>query len=204
MIIGPKFKICKRLGGAVFEKCQTQKFTLVEARKKTTGGRGKRQGAASDYKRQLIEKQKMRYMYGLSETQLSRYVDESIEKSDNPSHALMTRLESRLDNVVYRLGLARTRRLARQMVSHGHITVNGRKVTVPSYLVVQNQQVAVRDGSKESVLFQSIREEGDDGRVPVWLSFDRKALAGSVTAVPSYDAHELLFDLEQVFEYYSR
>jgi small subunit ribosomal protein S4 len=207
MIIGPKFKICKRLGGAVFEKCQTQKFTLAEARKKTTGGRGKRPSQASDYKRQLLEKQKMRYTYGLSERQLSRYVSESMGRagaSANPANALMARLESRLDNVVYRLGLAKTRRLARQMVSHGHITVNERKVTVPSYRVAQGEHVAVRQGSRDSVLFQTLGEEGEAAPVPVWLAFDRKALAGSVTAFPSYNPHELLFDLEQVFEYYSR
>ena len=124
MIIGPKYKICKRLGGAVFEKCQTQKFTLAEARKKTTKSQGKRPNAMSDYKRQLLEKQKMRYTYGLSERQLSGYVAQSVEKSAHPGDALMLRLESRLDNVVYRLGLAKTRRLARQMVSHGHILVN--------------------------------------------------------------------------------
>src|SRR5690606_34672301 len=110
----------------------SQKFALKEAR--GTGERrgGKRPGAMSDYKRQLIEKQKMRYTYGVSERQLSRYVAESVEKSADPIAALILRLESRLDNVVYRLGLAKTRRLARQMVSHGHILVNGRKLTVPS------------------------------------------------------------------------
>lgn len=208
MIIGPKFKICKRLGGAVFEKCQTQKFTLAEARKTNQKTRGKRPGQASDYKRQLLEKQKMRYTYGLSERQLSRYVEESVQRSkggsSNPAGTLMARLESRLDNVVYRLGLAKTRRLARQMVSHGHITVDGRKVTIPSYQVAQKQAIAVREGSKASALFQTLIEEGREARVPVWLAFDQRALSGSVTAFPSYDAHELLFDLEQVFEYYSR
>ncbi len=204
MIIGPKFKICKRLGGAVFEKCQTQKFTLAEARQKNTRSGGKRPSQMSDYKRQLLEKQKMRYTYGISERQLVRYVQESLEKSSNPSHALMIRLESRLDNIVYRMGLAKTRRLARQMVSHGHITVDGRKVTIPSYQVTPNQAVAVREGSKQSVLFQTQGEEVAATKVPVWLQFDPAALAGNVAATPSYDAHELLFDLEQVFEYYSR
>ena len=204
MILGPKFKICKRLGGAVFEKCQTQKFTLAEARKKTTQSRGKRPSAMSDYKRQLLEKQKMRYTYGLGERQLSRYVAESVEKSASPSHALMMRLESRLDNVVYRLGLAKTRRLARQMVSHGHIVVDGRKVTIPSYQVAPHQSIAVREGSKGSALFQTLREGAQETNVPVWLSFDPSALSGTVSAFPSYNTHELLFDLEQVFEYYSR
>ena len=204
MIIGPKYKICKRLGGAVFEKCQTQKFTLAEARQKTSQGSGKRHGAMSDYKRQLLEKQKMRYTYGISERQLSRYVQDSVEKSTNPSHALMIRLESRLDNVVYRLGIAKTRRLARQMVSHGHIVVDGRKVTVPSYTVKPQQTIGVREGSKGSPLFQTAHEETAGTRMPTWVQFDPVMLSGNVTELPSYDAHDLLFDLEQVFEYYSR
>ncbi len=204
MIIGPKYKICKRLGGAVFEKCQTQRFTLAQARQKTTKSKGKRPANMSDYKRQLLEKQKMRYTYGISERQLSRYVKESVDKSSNPSTTLMLRLESRLDNIVYRLGLAKTRRLARQMVSHGHILVDGRKVTIPSYNVVKNQTIGVREGSKSSILFQNLEEESKGKSVPSWLQFDTGKIAGSLTAIPSYDAQELLFDLEQVFEYYSR
>lgn len=204
MIIGPKYKICKRLGGAVFEKCQTQKFALAEARKDNmrTRSRGRRPGQMSDYKRQLLEKQKMRYTYGLSERQLSRYVHESVEKSSEPAGALMVRLESRLDNVVYRMGLAKTRRLARQMVSHGHITVGGRKVTIPSYQAVSGEVIAVREGSKSSPLFTTLSEETTTS--PVWVTFNAKELSGNLTAIPSYEPSELLFDLEQVLEYYSR
>lgn len=206
MITGPKFKICKRLGGAVFEKCQTQKFTLAEARhsKNASRSRGKRPGAMSDYKRQLLEKQKMRYTYGLSESQLARYVHESVGASSDPAHTLMVRLESRLDNVVYRLGLAKTRRLARQMVSHGHITVNGRKVTIPSFQVAPQQVIAVREGSKSSVLFSELAEHFNPSSLPNWVQADVKTLSGSLTGAPAVAPTELLFDIEQVFEYYSR
>ena len=112
MKIGPKFKIAKRLGAPIFEKTQTQKFALSEARGGKT--RQRRPGAMSDYKRQLIEKQKMRFSYGISEKQLRKYVDEAVSKSHQPIGLLMTRLESRLDNVAYRLGLAKTRQMARQ------------------------------------------------------------------------------------------
>ena len=130
MKIGPKFKIAKRLGAPIFEKTQTQKFALSESR----GGRQnkRRPGQMSDYKRQLIEKQKMRFTYGISEKQFRRYVDDAVEKSNQPVALLMERLESRLDNVIYRMGLAKTRRLARQITSHGHICVNGKKMTIPS------------------------------------------------------------------------
>lgn len=202
MKIGPKYKICKRLGGAVFEKCQTQKFTLSEARSGKT--RQRRPGAMSDYKRQLFEKQKMRYTYGLSERQLARYVKESMEGGGNPMETLMRRLESRLDNVVYRLGLAKTRRLARQMVSHGHVTVNGKRTTVPSHQVRPGDAVAIREGSKEKGLFTTITEDHVGAGVPSWLSFDLKGLSGKVSADPVYDPAEALFDPEQVLEYYSR
>lgn len=204
MIIGPKYKICKRLGGAVFEKCQTQKFTLSEARSGRTRTRSRRPGAMSDYKRQLLEKQKMRFTYGISERQLSRYVNESVATAANPIAALMTRLEARLDNVVYRLGLAKTRRLARQMVSHGHVTVNGKKMTIPSHQVKQNDIIAVREGSKESGLFTTIVDDHVGAAVPAWLSFDLKNLSGKVSADPRFEISEALFDPEQVLEYYSR
>lgn len=201
MIIGPKYKICKRLGGAVFEQCQSQRFVLAEARAQQQRSRGRRPRAMSDYKRQLIEKQKMRYTYGLSERQLSRYVAEAIEKSEKPSDGLMYRLETRLDNIVYRLGLAKTRRMARQFVSHGHILVDGRKVTIPSYQVAKDQVISVRDGSKETGPFAGREEETS---TPAWLRFDMKKLTGTLTGAPAYDAGELLFDPEQVLEYYSR
>ncbi len=204
MITGPKYKICKRLGGAVFEKCQTQKFALAEARRSKSAPRGRRPGAMSDYKRQLLEKQKMRYSYGLSESQLERYVNESVGGSNDPARALMVRLESRLDNVVYRLGLAKTRRLARQIVSHGHITVDGRKVTIPSFQVAPGKVVGVREGSKQSALFVAFAETFNPSTLPNWVQFDPKALTGSMTSIPDLPAHELIFDLDQVLEYYSR
>ncbi len=203
MKIGPKFKIAKRLGAPVFEKTQSQKFALSEARK---GKAAKRKpGQASDYKRQLIEKQKMRYVYGLTEKQLRRYVDEALAATNNqPVLSLVVRLEERLDNVVYRLGLAKTRRFARQMVSHGHITVNGKKMTVPSYKVVQNDTISVREGSKQSPMYLNFAEAFVQTTVPAWLSMDAKKLEGKVTGVPQYAPAETLFDPEQVFEFYSR
>lgn len=204
MIIGPKYKICKRLGGAVFEKCQTQKFALSEA-KSAQNQRGRRRGGAmSDYKRQLLEKQKMRYTYGITEKQLVRYVKEAISHQGEPTGSLMKRLESRLDNVIYRLGLAKTRRLARQIVSHGHITVNGKKMTIPSYKVREGDTIEIRSGSKEKALFITLSESYEPAAVPAWLRFDVKALSGEMAAEPMYDPSESLFDPAQVLQFYSR
>jgi len=200
MKIGPKYKIAKRLGAPIFEKTQSQKFAVSASRVKDKKGRP---GQMSDYKRQLIEKQKMRFSYGITEKQLRKYVDEAIEKSSEPVAFLMTRLESRLDNVAYRLGLARTRRMSRQMVSHGHMMVNGKKFTIPSHQLKVGDVVSVREGSRNSGLFVTDEERSAAG-VPNWLKFDPKKLEGTVIAVPTYEPSETLFDPEQVFEFYSR
>ncbi len=202
MKIGPKFKIAKRLGAPIFEKTQSQKFELSLAR----GGRktNKRPGQMSDFKRQLIEKQKMRLSYGLTEKQLRRYVDEAMEKSTTPAAALMVRLEARLDNVTYRLGLAKTRRLARQMVSHGHICVNGKKMTIPSYRTKVGDVISVREGSRQSGLFVTLAEKHEITAVPAWLSFDIKKWEGVMKTEPVFDQTGSMFDPDQVMEFYSR
>lgn len=202
MKIGPKFKIAKRLGAPIFEKTQTQKFALSESR--VGRARSSRPGAMSDYKRQLIEKQKMRFTYGISEKQLRKYVNEAMTKSQKPIVLLMTRLESRLDNVAYRLGLAKTRQAARQLASHGHLLVNGKRMTIPSHQVRVGDTVTVRVGSKESGLFREFTDSYEAAGVPGWLNFDVKQLEGTVKAEPTYDPRDTLFDPEQVLQYYSR
>jgi small subunit ribosomal protein S4 len=147
----------------------------------------------------------MRFTYGLTEKQLRRYVDEAlVSKSNQPVLSLISRLEQRLDNVVYRLGLAKTRRFARQMVSHGHIVVNGKKLTVPSYKAEQSDVITVREGSKSSTMYLNFTETFVNTTVPAWLSMDAKELKGTVTGAPEYKPAETMFDPEQVFEFYSR
>lgn len=204
MIIGPKYKIAKRLGAPVFEKTQTQKFALSEARSARNKKQGKRGGMMSDYKKQLIEKQKMRFLYGVSEKQLSKYVKEAFAQSHQPITQLIGRLESRLDNVVYRLGFAKTRRLARQVVSHGHIHVNGRRLNIPSHKVKIGDVISVREQSKQSPLFVNTSEALLTQTQPHWLSLTAKDLAGEKKAEPTYEPSETIFDPQQVLEYYSR
>lgn len=202
MKIGPKFKIAKRLGAPIFEKTQTQKFELSLQR----GGRktNRRPSQMSDYKRQLIEKQKMRFTYGVSEKQLRRYVNEAVEKSNQPVSLLMNRLESRLDNIVYRMGLAKTRQMSRQMVSHGHFLVNGKKLTVPSHKVNIGDIISVREGSRSATMFLTLKDNYEVAGVPAWVTFDMKKMEGSMKEAPVYNPSETLFDPEQVMEYYSR
>ena len=206
MKLGPRYKICKRLGSGVFEKCQTQKFMLSEERSQLARRGGRRPRALSDFGRQLKEKQKVRYTYGITERQLSRYAKEARTQavSGAPSDSLYRTLELRLDNVVFRLGLASTRRLARQIVSHGHITINGRRVTVPSAMVRSGDVVSVREASREKTLFTGHVDRMKAHKAPQWLSFDMKKLSGEVQGIPQSEEAASLFDLPAVLEFYSK
>ena len=158
MLRKPKFKICRKLGPGVYEKCQTQKFTISEARK-AKASRNKRPKALSDYGQQLVEKQKIRFSYGVSEQQFARYIESAMNsRAVTPSIRLLENLEMRLDNVIYRIGFAPTRAQARQMVSHGHFLVNGKKITVPSCVVNAGDKITIREGSKGKALFNEIEK----------------------------------------------
>lgn len=204
MKAGPKYKICKRLGSSVFEKCQTQKFMLSEARS-LKSSRKRRRKTLSDYGRQLIEKQKVRYTYGISEKQLSNYIKEAVSKKGViPMEKLFENLELRLDNIIYQLGLANTRGLSRQIASHGHILINGRKMTIPSHRLSKGDTIEIREGSKNKVIFTAIDERLAEHKAPGWLSFDKKKMTGVVVEKPAYESSLVAFDMGAVLEYYSR
>ena len=204
MKVGPRFKVCKRLGNGVYEKCQTQKFTLSEARKKQ-GSFGRRPRQMSDYGKQLIEKQRVRVTYGITEKQLVKYVKEATAKKDSePTVVILSTLERRLDNIVYRVGLAPTRRAARQMVVHGHILVDGKKAAIPSHIIKEGEKVSVKDGSKSKPLFESFKDRQADIIVPTWLTFNSKNMEATLKAEPTKDNTEAMFNLGVVVEYYSR
>ncbi len=203
MISKAKYKICRRLGPGVYEKCQTQKFVQSEARKSKVkkGGRPK---ALSDYGRQLIEKQKVRLSYGLSEKQLSNYVEKATHSKGMPvTDKLSQLLETRLDNVVYRLGFASSRRFSRQLVSHGHFTINGKKTTIPSYSVRVGDVIAVREGSRKSVMFTDFDKKVQNYSWPNWLKLVPESLEASVSALPKNNEEQFL-QLDTVLEFYSR
>jgi small subunit ribosomal protein S4 len=202
MKIGPKYKIAKRLGASVFEKTQTQKFALAQERSAKNKKRGR---GPTEYGKQLLEKQKVRMTYGISEGQFRNSVDEALSTHGHaPAETLHRLLELRMDNVVYRLGLAPTRRAARQMVSHGHVTVNGVKTTIPSRRMRIGDKVGVREGSKNRVLFENLDERLSERTLTSWLSFDTKAMAGSVENLPSTDNVGTAGDLVSVMSFYSR
>jgi len=206
MKVGPKYKIAKRLGASVFEKTQTQKFAIAQERGERT--RGRRRRGPTEYGRQLLEKQKVRFTYGLSEKQFSAYVARAMKThataEHTPADILHRLLELRLDNVVYRLGLAPTRRAARQMVSHGHVTVDGRKTTIPSRHVHVGEVIGIRDGSKGLPLFENFGERFAEMSLPQWLTWDAKKMQGGVAGMPTEESASPAGDLISVLSFYSR
>ena len=165
MKVGPKYKICRRLGADIYEKCQTQKFMLSESKKSKTTYKGKRRKMLSDYGKQLLEKQKVRLTYGLSEKQFKNLVKEAMAKrGKEATEVLFENLESRLDNTIYKLGFAKTRRMARQMASHGHIMVNDRKVTIPSIRLKKGDKISIREGSLQKSFFLDLEERMKENR----------------------------------------
>lgn len=201
MKLGPKFKIARRLGAPIFEKTQTAKFKATIGDKK----KSKKPTAKSEFAKQLIEKQKARFTYGVAEKQFAAYAKSVIESgSHTPANDLFAKLETRLDNVVYRLGLVQTRQFARQVVSHGHIIVNGKKINVPSYIVKPDDTIEVRPGSKNNAIFKEVDDKIKTIETPLWLTWNVERKQASALRLPTIEGQELLFDLNSVLEYYKR
>ncbi len=203
MKIGPKYKIARRLGTPVFEKTQSQKFALSQARKEKTGRQFSR--PKSEFGSQLLEKQKARYTYCLTEKQFSKYAKEAVAKKDtNAVSRLYQALELRADNVVYRAGLAKTRLGARQVVSHGHILVNGKRITIPSYRVSKDDILSIREGSKNKPLFANLDESMKERTTPSWISVNHDTKEVTVLGMPKYEQTDSMFDINAILEFYSR
>jgi small subunit ribosomal protein S4 len=201
MKIGPKFKIARRLGSPIFEKTQTAQYAQSLSRKEKNGKVPQR--PKSEFGRQLIEKQKARFTYGVSEKQFAKYVKSSLNAAE-PTQRLYQSLELRLDNVLYRAGLAKTRSQARQIASHGHAMVNGRRVTIPSMKLGVGDAVSVREGSAQSVLFGEVSERMKALSVLPWISVSPDTKEAKVTGVPVYSPTGETFELGSVLEFYSR
>ncbi|MBX4198377.1 30S ribosomal protein S4 [Candidatus Parcubacteria bacterium] len=207
MKIGPKYKIARRLGAGVFEKTQTQKFALRQTQTKGKGKGGKgggRGGPKTDFGVQLLEKQKARYTYLLSERQFSNYVLKALAKKGTNKDLLYGALESRIDNIVLKAGFAPTRSAARQLVSHGHIVVNGKRVNVPSYAVKVGDKLSIREASQKKPVFADLEERLKKYQAPSWLKIEPEKKTIEVQGAPKLNQEELLFDIGQVLEFYSR
>ena len=159
----------------------------------------------SEYALQLTEKQKVKFVYGVLEKQFRAYYEKAARMKGNTGDELMTLLERRLDNVVFRLGLANTRREARQLVNHGHFTVNGKRVNIPSYLVKPGEVIAVRDKSRSSAKFKKIVEDDRFVAAPKWLEKTKNApLEGRVAAMPQRDDIDFDVAVNLIVELYSK
>jgi len=203
MITPPRYKTAKRLGATVFEKAQTQKFAMSAERSEKNKKRGR--GRQSEYGKQMLEKQKVRMTYGLSEKQFRNYVKKALEAhSAKPSDRLHELLELRLDNVVWRLGLTSTRRAARQMVAHGHIMVGAKKSRVPSQALSVGEKVSVREGSKEHGSFVGFSERFAERKLPSWLAWNPTKMEGSVVEKPTSASADVAGDLVSVLSFYTR
>ena len=172
-------------------------------KKSTRNPGGTRRKKVSEYGAQLKEKQKVKFVYGVQEKQFHKYYLKAAHMKGITGDNMLRLLELRLDNVVFRLGLAKTRRMARQVVGHGHIRVNGQKVDIPSYQVKVGDVITLRPRSAESEMFKSLRE-GTTVLTPKWLSFDAPNLTGNVAALPTREDIDLEVAENMIVEYYSR
>lgn len=203
MLTGPRYKRAKKLGAHIFDKTQTQKFALRQARSK--GGDQKRGKPKSEFGLQLLEKQKARFTYGVSERQFSKYIKAIINKKGASSvDSVIEALESRLDNTVYRLGLANSRQAARQMVAHGHITINGKRNNIPSYKVEIGDKIGISHRSLKSKLFSDLEEKIKEHKYPSWLKCDSAKKMYEVQGMPKLSNTEIMFDASSIIQYYSR
>lgn len=205
MKIGPRYKIARRLGGQVFDKTSGAKFADRLARRKEASGKGRGRGQKSDFGLQMLEKQKARFTYGINERQFAKYVKTVVAmKNVKADEELYAALESRLDNVVYRLGLANSRAFARQLVSHGHILVNGRKASIPSYRVSPGDKISARAGSLKKKPFENVADKIKQTALPTWLTWDIEKVTAEVKDRPRYSPTEVMFDVSAILEFYKR
>lgn len=206
----PKCKICRRAGEKLFlkgEKCFTPKC-IFEKRPTPPGkplNERKHRSNLTEFGTQLREKQKVRNVYGISEKQFRGYVKGATnEAKGSPVDHLFARLERRLDNVVFRMGLAQSRTQARQLVAHGHFVVGKKRMTIPSHLVSLGDVVTVREGSQKLTVFQNAAEKMSKHTSPNWMVADPKKLSAEIKGTPKYDKNELGFNVQSVIEFYSR
>jgi small subunit ribosomal protein S4 len=197
---GPRVRISRRFGLPIFGPTK-----YLERRNYGPGVHGpKSRRKHTDYGLGLIEKQKLRYYYGLLERQFRGVYEKALKRRGVTGEQMLQILETRLDNVVYHLGFANTRAAARQMVAHGHITVNGRKVSIPSYALKVNDVILVKNNSVSRQLATKNMEVAMSRAVPDWMSLNKEEFKGTVTRIPTRDEIQPIANEQAVVEFYSR
>jgi len=197
---GPRVRISRRFGVPIFGPSK-----YLERRNYGPGVHGpKSRRKHTDYGLGLIEKQKLRYFYGLMERQFRGVYERALRRRGVTGEQMLQILETRLDNVCYHLGFGNTRAASRQMVSHGHVTVNGRKVNIPSYAVKVNDVVSVKNHNASRQLATKNLESSGSRAIPDWMTLDKEALKGVVMRIPSRDEIKPIANEQAVVEFYSR
>lgn len=203
---GPVCRLCRREGTKLFlkgERCYTEKCG-INKRQYAPGQHGQGRKKLSEYGLQLREKQKAKRFYGILESQFAKYFEMANKKSGITGDNLLQILESRLDNVAYRLGFGTSRAEARQLVLHGHFTVNGKKVNIPSYLVKPGDVIALKDKSRGSEKIKAVLETTASRTVPKWLELDRDNMSAKVVALALRDDIDLPIEEHLIVELYSK
>ncbi len=209
---GPACRLCRREGTKLFlkgtrcltEKCAVERRGYAPGQHGATGGGKGGRGKMSEYARQLREKQKVKRIYGLNERQFRNTFELANQMPGVTGTNLLVRLEARLDNLVYRMGFSTSRRGARQLIRHGHIEVNGRRVDIPSYQVKPGDEVRVTPGSREMVPVKVAQELATRGAPLTWLSVDQQKLVGRMTMFPTREAIPTNAQEQLVVELYSK
>ena len=205
--IGPVCRLCRREGMKLFlkgERCYTEKCA-IEKRNLPPGQHGKlRKAKLTGYGLQLREKQKVKRIYGVLENQFRHYYEVADRTRGITGETLLQLLERRFDNVIYRLGLATSRAQARQLVRHGHFTINGRKVDIPSYQVKAGDTIAVRSTSAQTPAILHAMEEVKGRGIPEWLTFDASQMTGRIQSLPTRDQINLPVQEQLIVELYSK
>lgn len=203
---GPVCRLCRREGLKLFlkgDRCYTAKCPVAKA-KSAPGQHGLGRRKLSEYGLQLREKQKVRRYYGVLESQFEKYFEMASKRAGITGENLLSILESRLDNVVYRLGFALSRPEARQLVTHGHFQVNGRRVNIPSFLVKPGDVVSISEKGKNSPKLKSVLEKTESKAIPKWLELDRQDLSAKVLALADREDIDLPVQETFIVELYSK
>ena len=203
-------KICRRLGQKLFlkgEKCFSPRCPIIKRPYPPGLQHKKRRRSFSEYGRELREKQKLKNYYGLSEKQFRGYVEQALKKrgqSEDAGLLLIRMLEKRLDNIVFKMGLAKSRREARQLVSHGHFLVEKKPVNIPSFGLKKDEQVSLKATKESKVIFKNLLPVLKNYQPPTWLKVNKEKLSASIVTEPSMDDVGATIDMSSIFEFYSR
>jgi len=203
-------KTCRRLGQKLFlkgDRCFSQKCAMVKRAYAPGPQKKRRGGSPSAFKKSLEEKQTLKKWYGISERQFKRYAEESLEKMgkvENVAEEFIKKLEKRMDNVIFRLGIAKSRAQARQLVSHGYFLINGKPVNIPSYSIKKGDVISIKEHKKQKGIFKELTPQLRKYEAPVWLSLNKEKLEAKAIGDPNLEEVNAPAEISLIFEFYSR